>query len=145
MFNFVFALADDLFKGMGCNLRRPTFRILVIQPLLTVDFHSFIIFFPCRRTAVSPVNSSFNHTSLVLKGGAASKIYYGTCICWFLIPLKANFPAFVNTTLCNSRLLRSHTRLKKIRPYNHWLKSQGHYLLCFSTSNGRSQFGSLAT
>ena len=26
-------------------------------------------------------------------------------------------------------------RLKKNRPYNHWLKSQGHYLLCFSTSN----------
>ena len=25
-------------------------------------------------------------------------------------------------------------RLKKNRPYNHWLKSQGHYLLCFSTS-----------
>ena len=35
---------------------------------------------------------------------------------------------------CNSRLLRSHMRLKKNRPYNHWLKSQGHYLLCFSTS-----------
>ena len=25
-------------------------------------------------------------------------------------------------------------RLKKNRPYKHWLKSQGHYLLCFSTS-----------
>ena len=25
-------------------------------------------------------------------------------------------------------------RLKQNRPYNHWLKSQGHYLLCFSTS-----------
>ena len=25
-------------------------------------------------------------------------------------------------------------KLKKNRPYNHWLKSQGHYLLCFSTS-----------
>ena len=25
-------------------------------------------------------------------------------------------------------------RLKKNRPYNHWLKSQGHYLLCVSTS-----------
>ena len=25
-------------------------------------------------------------------------------------------------------------RLKKNRPYNHWLKSQGHYILCFSTS-----------
>ena len=36
--------------------------------------------------------------------------------------------------LCNSRLLQSHMRLKKNRPYNHWLKSQGHYLLCFSTS-----------
>ena len=35
---------------------------------------------------------------------------------------------------CNSRLLRSHMRPKKNRPYNHWLKSQGHYLLCFSTS-----------
>ena len=46
---------------------------------------------------------------------------------------------------CNSRLLRSYIRLKKNRPYNHWLKSQGHYLSCFSTSNGRSQFGSLAT
>ena len=37
-------------------------------------------------------------------------------------------------TLCNSRLLRSHMRLKKNRPYNLWLKSQGHYLLCCSTS-----------
>ena len=37
-------------------------------------------------------------------------------------------------TLCNSRLLRSHMRLKKNRPYNHWLKSQEHYLLSFSTS-----------
>ena len=46
---------------------------------------------------------------------------------------------------CNSRLLKSHMRLKKNRPYNHWLKSQGHYLLCFSTSDGLSQFGSLAT
>ena len=36
--------------------------------------------------------------------------------------------------ICNSRLLQSHMRLKKKRPYNHWLKSQGHYLLCFSTS-----------
>ena len=35
---------------------------------------------------------------------------------------------------CNNRLLRSRMRLKKIRPYNYWLKSQGHYLLCFSTS-----------
>ena len=25
-------------------------------------------------------------------------------------------------------------RLKKSRPYNHWLKSQGYYLSCFSTS-----------
>ena len=39
---------------------------------------------------------------------------------------------------CKIRLLRSHMRLKKNRPYNHWLKSQGHYLLCFSTSK-RSQ------
>ena len=36
---------------------------------------------------------------------------------------------------CNIRLLQSHMRLKKNRPYNHWLKSQGHYLLCFCTSN----------
>ena len=35
---------------------------------------------------------------------------------------------------CNIRLLQSHMRLKKNRPYNHWLKGQGHYLLCFSTS-----------
>ena len=33
-----------------------------------------------------------------------------------------------------SRLLRSHMRLKTNRPHNHWLKSQGHHLLCFSTS-----------
>ena len=37
--------------------------------------------------------------------------------------------------ICNIRLLQSHMRLKKNRPYNHWLKSQGYYLLCFSTSN----------
>ena len=49
------------------------------------------------------------------------------------------------TLRCNSRLLKSHMRLKKSRPYNHWLSSQGHYLLCFSVSSGRSQFGSLAT
>ena len=36
--------------------------------------------------------------------------------------------------LCIIRLLRSHMKLKKNRPNNHWLKSQGHYLLCFSTS-----------
>ena len=36
--------------------------------------------------------------------------------------------------LCNIRLLQSHMRLKKNRPYNHWLKGQGHHLLCFSTS-----------
>ena len=54
-------------------------------------------------------------------------------------------PGSAIKTLCNSRLLTSYMRLKKNRPYNHWLKSQGHYLLCFSTSNGRSQFGSLAT
>ena len=47
--------------------------------------------------------------------------------------------------ICNSRLLKSHMKLKKNRPYKQWLKSQGHYLLCFSTSNSRSQFGSLAT
>ena len=35
---------------------------------------------------------------------------------------------------CNSHLLRSHMRRKKNRPYIQWLKSQGHYLLCFSTS-----------
>ena len=46
---------------------------------------------------------------------------------------------------CNSRVIKSHMRLKKSRPYNHWLKSQGHILLRFSTSSGRSQFGSLAT
>ena len=39
-----------------------------------------------------------------------------------------------NQNLCNIRLLQSHMRLKKNRPYNHWLKGQGHYLLCFSTS-----------
>ena len=47
--------------------------------------------------------------------------------------------------LCNSRLLRSHMRLNKNRPYNHWLKSQGHSLVFFYLKNGRSQFGSLAT
>ena len=36
---------------------------------------------------------------------------------------------------CKIRLPQSHMRLKKNRPYNHWLKSQGHYLLCFCTSN----------
>ena len=50
-----------------------------------------------------------------------------------------------NVNFCNSRLFQSHMRLKKNRPYNHCLKSQEHYLLCFSTSNGRSQFGTLAT
>ena len=44
------------------------------------------------------------------------------------------FSLNVISNSCNSRLLRSHMRLKKNRPYNHWLKSQGHYLLCFSTS-----------
>ena len=47
---FVFALPDDLFKDLRRNpqdLRRPTFRILVIQSLFTVDFHRFTIFFTC--------------------------------------------------------------------------------------------------
>ena len=39
----------------------------------------------------------------------------------------------------------STMRLNEIRHYNHWFKSQVHYVLCFSTSNGSSQFGSLAT
>ena len=49
---------------------------------------------------------------------------------------KVNAPKLfaIKIRNCNSRLLRSHMRLKKNRPYNHWLKSQGHYLLCFSTS-----------
>ena len=41
----------------------------------------------------------------------------------------------IRLLICNIRLLQSHMRLKKNRPFNHWLKSQGHYLLCFSTSN----------
>ena len=43
-------------------------------------------------------------------------------------------PLYFHLFTCNIRLLQSHMRLKKNRPYNHWLKSQGHYLLCFSTS-----------
>ena len=39
-----------------------------------------------------------------------------------------------SNNICNIRLLQSHMRLKKNRPYNHWLKGQGHHLLCFSTS-----------
>ena len=42
--------------------------------------------------------------------------------------------AIIGFWLCNIRLLQSHMRLKKNRPYNHWLKGQGHYLLCFPTS-----------
>ena len=53
--------------------------------------------------------------------------------------------AYTIAAICNSRLLKSHMRLKKNRPYNHWSKSQGHCLLCFSTSNGRRQYGLLAT
>ena len=45
----------------------------------------------------------------------------------------------VGSCACNSSLLRSHMRLKKNRPYNHWLKSQGHYLLCFSVPQERSE------
>ena len=47
--------------------------------------------------------------------------------------------------LCNIRLLQSHMRFKKNRPYNHWLKGQGHHLLFFYLKNGRSQFGSFVT
>ena len=62
-----------------------------------------------------------------------------------LITIFLQLLAFRNFLNYNSRLLKSHMRLKINRPYNHWLKSQGHYLLCFSTSSGRNQFGSLAT
>ena len=54
-------------------------------------------------------------------------------------------PNITSVLACKSRLLKSHMRLKKNRPYYHWLKSQRYYLLCFSTSSGRSQFGSFAT
>ena len=37
------------------------------------DFHSFIIFFPCWRTAENPVNSFLNHISLVPKGAQLLK------------------------------------------------------------------------
>ena len=47
----------------------------------------------------------------------------------------SNEPGLGSSRTCNIRLLQSHLRLKKNRPFNHWLKSQGHYLLCFSTSN----------
>ena len=40
---------------------------------------------------------------------------------------------FFRQMCCNSRLLKSHLTLKKSRPYNFWLKSQRHYLFCFST------------
>ena len=50
------------------------------------------------------------------------------------VQLKGYYQNTPHSRNCNSRLLRSHMRLKKNRPYNHWLKSQGHYLLCFSTS-----------
>ena len=70
---FVFALSDDLFKGLRCNSRRSIFRILVIQPLFTVHFCRFIIIFPCGLTAENLANSSFNHTYLVLKGAQLLK------------------------------------------------------------------------
>ena len=38
-----------------------------MQPLLTVDFHRFIIIFPYGRTEDNPMNSSFNCTSFILK------------------------------------------------------------------------------
>ena len=59
------------------------------------------------------------------------------CLCTFANPYSLAGCAPVDLNLvysCNSRPLRSHMRLKKNRPYNHWLKSQGHYLSCFSTS-----------
>ena len=57
----------------------------------------------------------------------------------FAAPNPEKFDSFFRNRFrpiqsCNSRLLRSHMKLKKNRPYNHWLTSQGHYLLCFSTS-----------
>ena len=70
---FVFALSNGFFKSLRCNSRRPNFRILVFLPLFMVDFYRFIIEFPCSCTAEKPVNSSFNHSSFVLKGGAVSK------------------------------------------------------------------------
>ena len=50
------------------------FRIFVTQSLFTVDFHRFVIIFPCGPTAENPVNSSFNHTSSLLKGAQLLKV-----------------------------------------------------------------------
>ena len=52
----------------------------------------------------------------------------------FVVRIEETSQMVIND-YCNIRLLQSHMRLKKNRPYNHWLKSQGHYLLCFCTSN----------
>ena len=74
------------------------------------------------------------------------KSYHGTtggfarsprsCVKWVQLrsPDVVKTPRSAIKTLCNIRLLRSHMRFKKNRPHNHWLKSQGHYLWCFSTS-----------
>ena len=67
--SFCFCPHDNLFNGLRYNLRRPTLRISVIQPLFMVEFHRNNKIFPCGRTAENPLNSLFDHTSHVLKGG----------------------------------------------------------------------------
>ena len=71
-----------------------------------------------------------NKSSTKFSGDRFSWKYFST--------LDGSFERLAGTsyksTVCNIRLLQSHMRLKKNRPYNHWLKGQGHYLLCFSTS-----------
>ena len=72
-----------VFEGLRHNPRRLVFRLLVIQPLLTVDFHSFIVIFPYRRIAKDPVNSYFNHLSLVMMGAQLLK--------FSMVPISVGF------------------------------------------------------
>ena len=82
-----------------------------------------------RSTHYHLINLMFGRSSTPLSPYAAiNKTSVGR------IPRLSYPKMFFKAASCNSRLLQSHMRLKKNRPYNHWLKSQGHYLLCFSTS-----------
>ena len=63
------------------------------------------------------------------------KTYKPTKYCYLIHYIYSFIKIYVRKLSdCNSRLLQSHMRFNKNRPYNHWLKSQGHYLLCFYTS-----------
>ena len=86
-----------------------------------------VLYFPpeaCNAEAVT------EHIISLVENSMQNTAYGCVVVCGDLNSLDTgHISTHCNLHLCNSRLLRSHMRLKKNRPYNRRLKSQGHYLL----------------